>query len=197
MISVRRLRCRPKLAGVVGNGVVFAASGCCEARWIYAEVVLQHLHYRRCAECGEQFPVVAYVGAGYGHIVGIAFHKHVVVPVVLYYLGNLAEGLHGALVHLVAAALEEHIVGQRYVYHALKHAHVHLVQLVARQGAGKVGRSGARLSESLLLLACTRLLDVLVGRVDFVHELRYVDIAPECFAECSCRGSSAARCSLL
>ena len=153
-----------KLAGVVGNGVVFAASGCGEARRVYAEVVLQYLHYRRCAECGE-VPVVAYVGAGYGHIVGIAFHKHVVVPVVLYYLGNLAEGLHGALVHLVAAALEEHIVGQRYVYHALKHAHVHLVQLVARQGAGKVG------GQSLLLLACTSclmyLLDALISSTSF------------------------------
>ena len=75
---------------VVGNRVVFAAAACRESCGVDSEIILKRLHHRRCAQSGE-VPVIAYVGARDGDIVGIAFHEHIVVVVILDDLGDLAQ----------------------------------------------------------------------------------------------------------
>lgn len=76
------------------------------------------------------------VGARNGHRVGVALYEDVVVAIVLDYFRNLAEGGHGAAVDLVAARLEEHVVGKRDIDHAFEHAHVDLVLVGARERTG-------------------------------------------------------------
>ena len=163
------------LGGVVGKGIVLAATSSREALGVYAVLVLQGLNHRRSAE-GREVPVVADVFLRNGHVVGIAFHEDVVVLIVGDDLGNLGERFARAVTDFVAAALVEHVVGEGNVDHAFKHLHVHVVHLFAREGTGEFVGEG--LVEGVALrLGVNELLDELIGGIDFVDKFRDIHIA--------------------
>ena len=160
--------------GVVGShGIVLTATGCRETVGRDAVVVLQHLNDTRCTKCRE-IPVVADVGASDGHIVGVAFYQYLKVLVVTKDFSNLGEGSLCTVVHFVGSRAIEHIVGKRYINYTLEHFDIHLLEFVAREGASEV--VGEHKVERIALgLSLHKLLDVFVGSVDFVDELRDVD----------------------
>ena len=129
-------------------------------------------HTRRTQ--GREVPVVANVGARDGHIVGVAFHQDLEIAIVGEDFCNLRERGFRTVVHFVRAGAVEHVVGQRHIDHALEYFDVDFLQFVAREGAREI--IGEHQVEGVALgFGFYELLDIAVGGIDLVDELRDVD----------------------
>ena len=162
--------------GVIGgHGIVLSTASGGEALGVYAIVILQGLDDRGGSQAGE-VPIVADIGPADGHGIGIALDEDVVGAVVLDDLGDLAEGLPGALIDLVAAGLVEHIVGQGDVDDTLEDLHIDFLLLTGGKGTGEIVGED-HIEAVTLVLGLDELLDEAVGGVNLVDELGDIDIA--------------------